>query len=149
MLLCVLCVLLFPVRSEYHSFDSISQVGNVEVDQQADVNSAEAHVGQELCLMNRMDRVNAFNLDNHGVFNHEVHPKPQFDLLAFIDDRQADLRGYPQSTCSEFMCQARLIDTFEQPRSKYGVDLHGCTNYDTSELVDARLGTESGGIVPR
>jgi hypothetical protein len=127
-----------PVRPEDHTLDPVPQVGHVEVNQQADMNSAQAHVSQELRLMDWMNCVYTLDFHNHSVLDYEVHPKPQLDLLAFINHRQSDLRGNMPTTRAEFMSQTCLINALKQPRTKNRMDFHRGVDYRPSDLVDLR-----------
>jgi hypothetical protein len=61
--------LFFPVLPIDHAFDSISQMGDVEVDQQADADAAQAHVRENLSLMHRMNCLDAFHFDNYQILD--------------------------------------------------------------------------------
>ncbi len=104
---------------------------------QTDPNAAETHVGEQLSLMDRMDRLNTLHFHDHQVLDYQIHTTSQLNPLALIDDRQADLRGNGESTSLEFMGQTGLIGTFQQSRSKFGMDLHRRGDYGAGYLIHA------------
>ena len=78
--------LLFPVVAVNHALDSVAKAGHVEIDQQADWDSAQPHVGQELRLMDRMDCFDGLYFDNDRVLDDQVHAISEFYFFAFVDD---------------------------------------------------------------
>jgi hypothetical protein len=62
--------LLLPVLAVDHSLDSVLQVQDVEVDQKAHVDSAQAYVGEELRFVDRVDGFDGFHFDNDTVLNN-------------------------------------------------------------------------------
>jgi hypothetical protein len=49
-----------PVFAVHHALDAIAQVKDVEVNQQADAHAAEAHIGEKLSLVDRMNGIDRF-----------------------------------------------------------------------------------------
>ncbi len=84
-------MLLLPILSVDHAFDSVSQVSHVEIDQQANSDAAEPHVREKLSLMHRMNGVNAFHFDDHQVLDDQIDPVPKLDLLSIENHGQPDL----------------------------------------------------------
>lgn len=108
--------LLFPVSAVYHTLYSFAKVEDMEVDQQADGDSAQSHIGQQLCLMDGMERLNAFHLDDDGSLDYQVYPVTEINFFAVIDDGQADLASDTKPAFCQFMLQAGLICAFQQSR---------------------------------
>lgn len=116
--------LLFPTVAIHHALDSISQALHIEINEQPDSNAAQSHVRQDLCLVNRMDCFHALDFDDNHVLNDQVDAVAKLNLFSIEHDRQSNLTRYRESAFSEFMSETRLIDTFQQPRSQHGVDVH-------------------------
>jgi hypothetical protein len=54
-----------------HPLDAVSKNHDMKVDQQSDGNIQQAEVGEQLSIINRMQRVFKFGLDYHPVFHDE------------------------------------------------------------------------------
>ena len=80
-------MLFFPVLAVDHTLDSVSQVSDVEINQQPYSDAAESHVRQKLSLMDRMKCVDALYLDNHQVLNDEIDSVAEFDFFSIEDHR--------------------------------------------------------------
>jgi hypothetical protein len=88
---------------------------NVEVDQQTDWEPAQAHIGQQLCMVDGMNGFDRFHFDNDSIFNHQVHPVSEFQFLSFVNYRQPDLSEHFQASSSEFVRQAGLVALSRRP----------------------------------
>jgi hypothetical protein len=121
-----------------HALDPIPEVGDVEFDQEADSDAAEPHVGEQLGLVNGMDCLNAFHLDNDKVLDQQVYAISKFDPLALVNDAQSDLAGNVYALLPKFVQQAGVIGTFEQAWAQHGMDFHGCRHNLASDVVNAR-----------
>lgn len=93
----------------------------MEIDQQADRDSAQAHVGQELRLVHGMDRFDGLYLDNDRVLDDQIHAISEFYFFAVVDDRQPNLRRYTHPTLSQLVRQAGLVSAFHQSRERSGL----------------------------
>jgi hypothetical protein len=116
--------LLFPVLTIDHAFDSISQVRDVEVDQQSDADATQAHVREKLSLMHRMNYLDAFHFNNYQILDDQIDPVSKFNVLSLVYHRQADLTGYIEAALLKFMRKTALIGTFQQARPQHGVNVH-------------------------
>lgn len=67
--------------------------------------------------MNRMDRLNTFDLDNDQTIHDKVDAVSEFDLLAVVNYGQANLTGNGESSFPKLMQQAGVIRTFQQSPS--------------------------------
>src|SRR6266404_962594 len=97
---------------------------NMEINQQADLPSAEAHIRKQLGFVHRIDCFNALNLDNDQAFDDEVDPITEVNPFAFENNGKPDLAFHPQVPLSKLMQQASLVRAFEQTRPKHGVNFH-------------------------
>jgi hypothetical protein len=90
-------------------------MSHVEINEQTDSYSTQPHIRQKLRVINGMNRLNAFNLDDDEVLDHQVHPVPQFDLLSVVNHRQTDLADHLEPTLPQFMSQTTLIALSSSP----------------------------------
>jgi len=130
-------MLFFPVFAVDHAFDSVSQLGDMEVNEQSDSDTAQPHVRHQLRLMNRMDRLDAFHLDNDEGLDDQVDPVSQLDPFVVVNHRQPDLAGDSQAAFAQFMSKASLISALQQPRSEQRMNSHRTGNDCTADLVRA------------
>jgi hypothetical protein len=54
----------------HHAADTIPQMEDIEIDQQAHSHSAEAQVREQLCFVNRMDRLSRLHLHDYPMCNN-------------------------------------------------------------------------------
>jgi len=62
-------------------------VSDVEVDQDPDMLSAQAHVGEQLSVVYSMNCLHALHFDNYKILDHQIQPVSEFDFFAVINDR--------------------------------------------------------------
>jgi hypothetical protein len=75
----------------YHSLDSISPMGYMEVNEQANVASAQPNVREQLRLVNRVDPFHTLDLDYNGPVDDKIHSIARVDSFAVIDHWQSHL----------------------------------------------------------
>ena len=80
-----------PFGAIYHSLDSISQMGYMEVNQQTYVASAQPNVREQLRLVNRIDGFDTLDLDHDRTVDDKIHSIAQVDSFAVIDHWQSHL----------------------------------------------------------
>ncbi len=66
------------------SFDALLQDGDLEIDEQADLQIAEFEVGKELGLVDRQERVGALELDDHLVGDEQIEAETFVETQAFV-----------------------------------------------------------------
>jgi len=106
--------LTIPVLPIHHTLDFVSQVEDVEIDQQAHRYSAQSHVGQELRLINRVDGLDGFHFHYDSVFNDEIDAISDFELLPFIDHWLSYFSCNFETAASQFLRQAGLVGAFQK-----------------------------------
>jgi hypothetical protein len=110
--------LFFPAPSVNHAGNPVPQVGDMEINQQPDSDAAQPHVRQELCLMNRMDGLDAFHFHDDEGLDDQVDAIAKLDLLTVVHHRQANLACCSQTALPQLMGETRLVGAFQKPRSK-------------------------------
>ena len=80
--------------------------------------------------MDGMDRVHGFDFDYDSAFYDEIDSVPDFEFLAFVDNRQRNLDCDFEPAASQFVCEAGLVGTFQQTGAQYGMNFHrGCDHF--------------------
>ena len=80
-----------PFVAIYHSLDSISQMGYMEVNEQANVASAQPNVREQLRLVNWVDGFYTLDLDHDGPVDDKIHAIAQVNSFTIIDHWQSHL----------------------------------------------------------
>lgn len=101
-----------PRLTIYHALDSISQMGYMEVNEQANVASARPNVREQFRLVNRVDGFYALDLDHDGTVDDKIHPIAEVDSFAVIDHWQADLLSHCETLLAEFVREACFVSAF-------------------------------------
>ena len=127
--------LLLPVSAVDHAPDSVAEVQDVEVDEQAYFQAAEPHVREELGFVDRMDRFYGFHFNHHSVFHDQINAVSDFEFLAFVNDRERNLRCDCEAQAPQFMRQAGLISALQEAGPEPGMDFHGSSDGCVCDLV--------------
>ena len=89
-------------------------MGDVEVDQQADVLFAKSQIREQLSLVDGMDGLNALHLDDDQAFYEQVDSIAQIEFLSFVNHGQTELRVYMEAAFAEFVGQAGVVGALQQ-----------------------------------
>ena len=117
------------VRITIHdSTYAISKLHLVKSDQQSKPKFHQPEVRQDLCLINRVNRLFRFELDDDPSINEQVSSESavQFDFV--IDNGNRFFLDDIESISSQFIGKANSVGRFEQPRSQASVNFNCCTN---------------------
>jgi hypothetical protein len=98
--------LLHPAVAIDHALYSVAEMENIEVDQQAHTNPAEAQIREQLGFVDRMDGLGRFHLDYDATFDNQIDAIPRFKFAAFIDQRQGYFSCYVKSVIPEIVREA-------------------------------------------
>ena len=88
--------------------------------------------------MHPVDCLHTLDFDDHKIFDHQINPIAQIDLLAIVNNRKLNLPCYLQSLLTKFMGQTGFVGAFQQARPQPGVYFNGGGYYLARDLVDAR-----------
>jgi hypothetical protein len=94
--------------------DSVPQMHDIEIDQQANRSAAELEIRDHLGLVNRRNSLYRFDLHDHKVFHQQIYPIAKIQLCPAINHRKPDLSFRPDTCLSKFVLQARLIGALKQ-----------------------------------
>lgn len=121
-LLCVLCALRGDL--EHEPSDALLQQRDVEVDEKSDAQSAQLQVGEKLCLMDRREGVNRFDLDQNSVLDHKVHSVSAFQVSLLVDDRQWHLPAECHASQGQLTCEAALVRRLQESGTELSMHLN-------------------------
>lgn len=71
-------------QSVHDSFQALTKRGAAEVDEQADRQSHQAQVSEQLLAMHRRKSFESFQFDNDKFFYQEINSKPVPESPAFV-----------------------------------------------------------------
>jgi hypothetical protein len=71
-----------------HPFNAVAEMEDVEIDEEADTDSAAAHVRQQLRLVNGMEGLGRFHFHYDLMFHDQIDAISDFEFVALIDDGQ-------------------------------------------------------------
>src|SRR3954466_9557290 len=80
-------------------------------------------------VLQRMDRLDGFDLQDQARFDDDVGDQSAIDRFAFVNDRETLLPGENQTGPGEFAAEAGFIDRFQQARAEFAVDLDRATDH--------------------
>ena len=66
--------------------DALAQHGNVEVDEKADLPTAQTQVGDKLSFVDRRQAFQRLHLHDDRVGHHQVYALATIELQPFVDD---------------------------------------------------------------
>jgi hypothetical protein len=112
-------------RSDDESSETVFEARGVEVHQEANAKVAHAEVGEKLGLMNSEKNGDGFDLENDGVFDHDVGAKAKGNRCTLVDDGHHDLCFNADAGLCEFERQALGINGFQQAWADSAMDLDG------------------------
>lgn len=74
----------------YHALDSVAETKNIEIDQQAYPDAAQAHVGEELGFVDWVENVDRLHFYNDSPFHDQIDSLSDFQFVALVHDWQRD-----------------------------------------------------------
>lgn len=113
------------MRVKDSALHAVPQAGHVEIDEQAEAHSRQAQIGEELGVVDREDRIDAFQFDHQRILDHEVHAIGAAKADAAVLHREWHLPPERQACKGEFAAQARLVGAFQKARPECAMDPQG------------------------
>jgi hypothetical protein len=117
-----------------HPFNAVAEMEDVEIDEEADTDSAEAHVRQQLRLVNGMEGLGRFHFHYDSMFHDQIDAISDFEFVALIDDGQGYFSCDFETAASQFVRQAGLVCALKKTWPEDGVHLQGSI-YDRTGYV--------------
>ncbi|HKW73970.1 MAG TPA: hypothetical protein VJN64_00465 [Terriglobales bacterium] len=118
------------------SLDSIPQMANMKVDQQANVLLAQPQIGNNLRFMNGCDLLDTFQFENHQIIYNHVDPVTRINANSLKNNRQFQLALNLKATFSQQMAEARSVSALQKPGTELRMDLHRCAYDAFGQRVD-------------
>ena len=102
----------------------MTQVGNVEINQQSDATSAQFQVGEKLCGVDWQQCFHGFKFNDHTVLDQKIDSISGVEMHAAVDDWKAQLVFEMQAIERELVMQAGVICAFQHAGTQRAVDAH-------------------------
>jgi hypothetical protein len=115
--------------------DAVFHESGVEIQNQTDVTTARAKIGQNLRLMNQHDFVDRFYFDNNGVFDNEIGSISTIETYAFISYMQLGLSLKVQTCKRQFETETILVSMLEKSRTNGTMDIDRHANNPSGHLL--------------
>jgi len=101
--------------------DSVTEVGNIEVDEQAELMVTQFQVRQNLRKMERKQFLHCFEFNDDAILDNEVDAISRIELDVVIDDRKSHLMCEGDAIFGELIAEARIVCALKATSSKGGV----------------------------
>jgi hypothetical protein len=120
---------------EDHAYHTIDQFWLVKVDDQAQGDSQEFHITQELRFVDGQNALDTFKFQEEATFNENVEPEIFIENQALVfnsDDALVDSGDFAKL---EFTHQASLVNAFDEPRSLKSMNLDRRADGQVTQFV--------------
>src|SRR5258708_8747407 len=97
---------------------------NVEIEQIAEFEAAEAQITQHLSSMDWKDCLKCFQLDDHQIVHQEVDSVAILDLQILVADQNRNLFANRETLFAQLMRETKLIPLLAPPRPARTLNLH-------------------------
>ena len=101
-----------------HTPDAVTQMRNIEIDQQPELVATEFQIGENLGEMQREQFLHCLQLQNHAIFDDEINPVGCVELNAVIDDGESHLMGEADAVSRELVAKAGAVSAFKTAGSQ-------------------------------
>lgn len=108
--------------------NAVPQVDDVEVQQQANRQTAQSQIGQKLRPMHREHLFHRLEFEDNRVLHDEVESIPGVHMNIAIADRQTHLGFEAHGDAVQFVCEAGAVRALEQARSEFLVNGEGSSD---------------------
>src|SRR5439155_1553932 len=97
-------------RLSNHARNSLSDDRDIKVDDESQAFARKLEITDHLGSKNRMHFLYRFHIDDHRFFNEQIEPQRFVDHVSVIDNRDRNLPPHSQSSFSQFLHQALLVN---------------------------------------
>ena len=115
--------------------DTVAESKDVEVDEQPDLHVSKTQVRKALRLVDRIDPIDRLEFHDDLIGDQQVDAVPGVDSEPSIRDRQSQLTLDVDLARREFVGQTRFVRRLEQPWAERSVNLNGCPDDLTGQLL--------------
>ena|SRR5690242_10676640 len=92
-------------------------------------------MGQQLCIVDRMQRVLAFQFNHDRRIDHQVRPEAAVEFDAIVDDWHWFLSLHSPAQTVKFVSEAGLVSRFEQARAEPPMNCYSSSNNFVAEIA--------------
>jgi hypothetical protein len=118
---------------------SLLQSGRAEIDEKTQRQFQQAQIGQQLFGMNRREALNRFDLHDNPVLDQKIDAASFVEAQAVIFERDGDLPSGAQTAPLKIARQHPFIDGLQQSGAETGVQLVGCIDDRSRDLVQCSI----------
>ncbi len=123
------------VTSIHSTSDTVDKASHIEVDQEANLYSAQLQVGNQLCLVQRDYFLHRFEFNDHLVIHEDINPVSNIEFYFVIDYRQTNLTQCLETSLTNLISQTSLIGRFQQSGTKSTMNFNCGSNNLRSKRV--------------
>ena len=127
------------LSSGYEAADAVFHESGVEIQNQTDVTTAGAKIGQNLGLMNQHDFIDRFYFDDNRVFNDEIGSISTIETYAFISYVQFGLSLKSQTRQRQFETETILVSMLEKSRTNGTMDIDRHANHPSGHFLPVHV----------
>lgn len=122
-----------------HPADTFFDARDLPVEQEPEWASAELEIGQQLGLVDGLNRIDGLVFDEDAPLDAHVGAIAGIDRHAIVFDRKGDFAFDLQSSLPEFVNEAALIGRLKEPRPECGVDFNGRVDNMRGNVLDLHI----------
>ena len=119
--------------------EAILEYGDVKVDEQANGESHELEIRNDLRLVNRKQALNRLDFEDQAALHHEVEAISPVEGKALVVQRNLDLAVCAQSAQAKLVRHATLVSRLQEPRPEVTVDLDACGDDPSGQFIQPLL----------
>ena len=119
--------------------EAILEYGDVKVDEQANGESHELEIRNDLRLVNRKQALNRLDFEDQAALHHEVEAISPVEGKALVVQRNLDLAVCAQSAQAKLERHATLVSRLQEPRPEVTVDLDACGDDLSGQFIQPLL----------
>jgi hypothetical protein len=116
--------------------DAVAQLIHAEVDQQPNVEAAQAEIGQELALMDDRRALGGFDFHDNPLVHEEIQPIAQLHACTLVLEWQDHLPIYHEPSLPELYTEQLLIRRLESSRPNPAMNAKRLANDRIRNVVD-------------
>jgi hypothetical protein len=120
----------------HHPTNAITQMHDIEVDQQAHGDARQFQIRQELRAVKRMQFFNCRQLEDDAIFDQVIDAETRLDGEAPVPNRQLYLSSETERHLLELVTKASVIGFFDQPGSDRRVHRQCASDYARCDVID-------------
>ena len=113
----------------------MTHVRHIEVQEQAQRETAQPQIGEHLRTMHRQNAFNALEFDNEAFFDDVVDSEGSRKFDTVVDDGQVNLVFEAETSARQLVGNAGMVGAFEDSSAERRMDLQCGFNDQSTDLV--------------